>query len=267
MILRQKDVLLPSSVSKNINHMLILEKSWVDQYLVHSYEMDQQRRLSLVAAINYFQESAWRNAEVLGLGFNELAAKNRFWVLSRLYVEMYRYPLWGDTVQLETWPKGMDSLFAMRDFRIKSTSGKEILGAGTTAWLIIDGTTHRLQRIEQICEDMPCFPETAVEYKLDKIALAKIMTPQIRIVAGYTDVDVNRHVNNVCYLNWAINYLPVENEQLTVRSAEINFLSEARLNSPIELLFGSDHEQTWICSLRNPDTQKEYCRVRLEIFI
>ena len=245
--------------------MLILEKSWVDQYLVHSYEIDQQRHLSMVSAINYFQESAWRNAESLGLGFNELAAKNRFWVLSRLYVEMYRYPLWSDTVEVETWPKGMESLFAMRDFRIKTAGGDEILGAGTTAWLIIDGTTHRLQRIEQISENMPIYPQNAVERKLDKIALVDAMTPQIRIIAGYTDVDVNRHVNNVCYLNWAINYLPVENEQLTIRSAEINFLSEARLHSPIELLYGSDREQTWICSLRNPDTKKEYCRVRLEI--
>ena len=242
-----------------------LAESWVDQYLVHSYEMDQQSRLSIVSAINYFQESAWRNAEALGLGYEDLAARDRYWVLSRLYIEMYRYPLWGDTLQLETWPKGMDSLFAMRDFRIKSADGKELLGAGVTAWLIIDGTTHRLQRVEQICDDMPCYPQNALERKPEKITLAAAMTPQTRIVAGYTDVDVNRHVNNVCYLHWAVNYLPLENEQLTVRSAEINFLSEARLHSPVEILYGSDNEQTWVCSLRNPETNKEYCRIRLVI--
>ena len=242
-----------------------LKESWKDQYLIHSYEMDQLSRLSMVSAINYFQESAWRNAEALGLGFKELAAKDRFWVLSRLYVEMYRYPLWGDSIQLETWPKGMESLFAMRDFRIKSADGKELLGAGATAWLIIDGTTHRLQRIEQICVDMPCYPQNAVDYKLGKIALAETMTSQTRIIAGYTDVDVNRHVNNVCYLNWAVNYLPLENNQLTVRSAEINFLSEALLRSPIEIRYGKNDEQTWVCSLRNPETGKEYCRVRLVI--
>jgi len=227
--------------------------------------MDQQSRLSIVSAVNFFQESAWRNAETLGLGYRELAAKNRFWVLSRLYVEMYRYPLWGDTLQLETWPKGMESLFAMRDFRFKSADGKDLYGAGVTAWLIIDGTTHRLQRIEQICDDMPHYPQNALERKLEKITLAATMKPQTCIVAGYTDVDINRHVNNVCYLNWAVNYLPLENEQLTVRSAEINFLSEARLHSPIEILYGSDNKQTWVCSLRNPETSKEYCRIRLVI--
>ena len=245
--------------------MNVLKESWKDQYLVHSYEMDQQSRLSIVSAINFFQESAWRNAEALGLGFKELAAKDRYWVLSRLYVEMYRYPFWGDTIQVETWPKGMESLFAMRDFRFKTTDGKELLGAGATAWLIIDGTTHRLQRIEQICDDMPYYPQNAVEHKLGKIALVETMTPKTRIIAGYTDVDVNHHVNNVCYLNWAVNYLPLENDQLTIRSAEINFLSEARLQSPVEILYGSDGEQTWVCSLHNPDTGKEYCRVRLVI--
>jgi len=245
--------------------MLILKEPWVDRYPIHSYEMDQQGRLSLVSAINYFQESAWRNAEALGLGFHELAAKDRFWVLSRLYVEMYRYPIWGDEILLETWPKGMESLFALRDFRIKSTDG-ELLGAGASAWLIIDGTTHRLQRVENVLNgEMPCYPHNAVEYKPAKIAPAATMTPQTRITAGYTDIDVNAHVNNVSYLNWAVNYLPLEMDALTIRSFEINFLSEARLRSPIEILYGSDDENVWICTLRNPDSGKDYCRVRLVV--
>jgi acyl-ACP thioesterase len=245
--------------------MSVLKESWVDQYPIHSYEVDPQSRLSIVSAINYFQESAWRNAESMGVGFKDLAAKDRFWVLSRLYVEMYRYPLWGDIMQLETWPKGMESLFALRDFRFKSVDGKELLGAGTSAWLIIDGTSHRLQRVDRLCSDMPCYPQDAIDKQLGKIAPAAAMTSQTCIVAGYGDVDVNNHVNNVCYLNWAVNYLPVSSKILTVRSTEINFLSEALLHSPIEILYGSDSEHTWVCSLRNPDTSKEYCRVQLTV--
>ena len=242
-----------------------LKEIWVDQYTIHSYEVDQDSRLSIVSAINFFQESAWRNADALGLGFNDLSAKNQFWILSRMYIEMYRYPLWSDVIQLETWPKGMENMFALRDFRLKSADGKELFGAGATAWLIIDGTTHRIQRIEQICCDIVCYPQNAVEHKPCKIAPAKEMTPQNRIIAGYTDVDVNNHVNNACYLNWAVNYLPVKNEKITIRSAELNFLSEARLHSPVEIVYGSDNEQTWVCSLRNPDTGKEYCRIKLII--
>ena len=237
----------------------------VDKYKIHSYEIDMDSRLSIVSAINYFQESAWRNAEALGVGFKQLAAKDRFWVLSRLYVEIYNYPLWGDDIRLETWPKGIENMFALRDFRIKSVDGKELFAAGVSAWLVIDGTTQRLQRAEHIFGDVPCYPHHALEHKLGKIALASTMTTQTRIIAGYTDVDVNNHVNNVSYLNWAVNYLPIANDRLTVRSAELNFLSEARLRSPVEILYGSDSENTWICALRNPDTGKEYCRIRLII--
>ena len=245
--------------------MIELKETWVDQYLIHSYEIDRHSRLSIVSAVNYFQESAWRNAEAMGLGYNDLAKKDRFWILSRMYIEMFHYPLWGESINLETWPKGMESLFALRDFRIKSADGKQLLGAGVSAWLIIDGTTHRLQRVEQICSDMPCYPQNAVEHKLDKIALASNMTPKTRIVAGYTDVDVNNHVNNVCYLNWAVNYFPFENDKLTVRSAELNFLSEARLHNNVEILYGCDTENVWVCLLRNPDTNKDYCRIRLVV--
>ena len=245
--------------------MNVLKESWTDQYLIHSYEIDQKSQLSIVSAINFFQESAWRNAESLGFGFKDFSAKNRFWVLSRLYVEMYRYPLWGETIQLETWPKGMESLFAMRDFRFKTADGKELLGAGTSAWLIIDGSTHRLQRVDRICSEMPCYPQNAVEHQPARIALSSTMPHQTRIVAGYTDVDVNHHVNNVCYLNWAVNYLPVSKETVTVRSAEINFLSEALLHHPVEICYGNDNEIDWVCSLRDYTTNKEYCRIRLMI--
>ena len=242
-----------------------LKETWVDRYHIHSYEIDQHSCLSIVSAVNYFQESAWRNAESMGVGFRELASKNRFWVLSRLYVEMYRYPMWGDHIQLETWPKGMESLFAMRDFRIKSADGAELLGAGASAWLIIDGTTHRLQRVDHICDDMPYYPQNAVNRPLGKIAPAGEMTSKHSVIAGYTDVDVNNHVNNVCYLNWAVNHLPVENDKLAVRSLEINFLSEALLHSPIELLYGQIDEHTWLCSLQNPETGKEYCRIQIAV--
>ncbi len=242
-----------------------LKSSWIDQYPIHSYEVDQHSCLSIVSAVNYFQESAWRNAESMGFGFKQLSEKDRFWVLSRLYVEMYRYPVWGDTIQLETWPKGMGGLFALRDFRFKSADGQELLGAGVSAWLIIDGTTHSLQRVDHVCGDMPCYPQHALPRQPEKVPLSKEMISHANIVAGYTDVDVNNHINNVCYLNWAVNHLPMEDDKLTIRSIEINFLSEARLHSPIELLYGKTENNLYVCSLRHPETGKEYCRCRIKV--
>ena len=242
-----------------------LKSSWTDEYRIHSYEVDRHSRLSFVSVVNYCQESAWLNAEAMGFGFKQLSAKDRYWILSRIYLEMYSYPLWGDTIVVETWPKGMESLFALRDFRIKSKDGNELLGAGTSAWLIIDGTTHRLQRVDHVCGDMPRYPQDALPRQPEKINLPEDMVTRTSIIAGYNDVDVNNHVNNVCYLNWAINFLPVEEPQLTIRSVEVNFLSEALLNSPIEILYGSPGEGMYTCSLRHPATGKEYCRCRIQI--
>jgi len=240
-------------------------KLWADSYPVHSYEVDSKSRAKIVSIINYFQESAWRNAESLGIGFHDLATKNLFWVLSRLYVEIYEYPLWGQNISLETWAKGIDNMFALRDFRLKSNDSEKLLGAGTSAWLIIDGKTQRLQRIEQTFSHIKCNTQNAIEHKFTKITLAPTMTSQARTIAGYSDLDVNNHVNNVSYLNWAVNYFPVESPVLNIRSAELNFLSEARLRSPIEILYGKLCEKIWICSLRNPETEKEYCRIKLKI--
>ncbi len=241
-----------------------LKEAWSEHYQVHSYEIDKNSRMSIVSAVNYFQESAWHDAEALGFGYKQLKEKDRFWVLSRLYVEMEQYPVWGDKIQIETWPKGMDGLFALRDFRLKSGNGN-FLGGGTSAWLIIDGTSHRLQRVDHICGDMPYYPHNALPKQPDKIVLPEEMMPNGSEQACYTDVDINNHVNNTCYLSWAINHLPVEIEQLKIHSVELNFLSEAKLKDPIALLYGKIDQSSYVCSLQHPLTKKEYCRCRINI--
>jgi medium-chain acyl-[acyl-carrier-protein] hydrolase len=65
------------------------------------------------------QESAYLHAEHLGVGHTQLAPLQMSWVLSRMRIEISRWPKWGDTVRLRTWPSGRDRLFYYRDFEIK----------------------------------------------------------------------------------------------------------------------------------------------------
>jgi medium-chain acyl-[acyl-carrier-protein] hydrolase len=126
---------------------------WTEQIKICSYDVDFTHRATSATLCRYFLEAAWNHAEALGVGFTELERQSKFWVLSRLLLEVQHYPVWGSAVTLRTWPRGAKSLFAMRDFEIADGAGTPI-AAGSSAWLVLDAASKRPQRLNKLMPDL-----------------------------------------------------------------------------------------------------------------
>lgn len=197
------------------------------EHYVHSYQADAGHRIYTTTLLHFMQESAWRHAEELGLGYKALELAGQYWVLSRMYVEFFQLPLWGDTVTVETWPRGVEGLFAMREFRMFN-SADSLLAAGSSAWLILDAQTHRPSRSGLACFDgLTLRKEKATDYQPLKIALPDTMENMGCVEVHLSDIDVLKHVNNVRYFNWALDRTPELLQNPSIASVELNFLSES----------------------------------------
>src|SRR5689334_19025143 len=133
----------------HMNHASGESPVWIDNLKVCSYDVDFTRRATCTSLCRYFLEAAWNHAEALGMGFSDLAQKGQFWVLSRLLLEVERYPLWGSALTLRTWPRAVKSVFAMRDFEFVDGTGSR-LAAGSSAWLVLDAVSKRPQRLNKL---------------------------------------------------------------------------------------------------------------------
>src|SRR5262245_7112120 len=122
---------------------------WREEFKIHSYDVDLKQRITLEAVSRYFLEAAWNHAEALGVGYSQLEQQNRIWVMARLLMKISRYPRWGDTMVLTTWPRASKSVLAMRDFQIADFSGKPVLG-GASAWLVLGARSRKPQRIDKL---------------------------------------------------------------------------------------------------------------------
>ena len=91
---------------------------WKDRYTVKSYDVDQEKRITLSSLFNCFQESASHHAGRCDLGYKSLRERGLFWVLSRLRIEIKRLLLWEEEFTVETWSKGAEGIFAVRDFLV-----------------------------------------------------------------------------------------------------------------------------------------------------
>ena len=206
-------------------------------FSVASYEADLTGKLSLFALFNRFQDLAGIHAAHLQVGYEHLQVSKLAWILSRIKVQILSLPSWGDTVQLATWPKGIDRLFAMREFSLTSEKGATLVLA-TSAWLLVDIEKNRPQRIESLPTDLR-FPRAphAIQEELDKIQMPDGLGTVFDRPVWLSDIDTNRHVNNAQYAKWVgdcFSEHQCRNRRMT--SMQINYLEETLSGDTIGLL-------------------------------
>ncbi len=197
----------------------------------------------LDALFGCFQEAAGHHARDLGVGREHLDAQGCFWVLSRCWMRVRRYPAWGKEFVVRTWPQGVRRLFALRHFRLLDPDGEEF-GSGISAWVILDAAKHRPVRPGPFLEHMVLPDEPDVEGDiLEKQDVAQNMRELRPVTVPYSDLDVNRHVNNAAYVRWILDSFDQEHhERRQVRSIRIDYLAETLLGETISIQSQSDFE-------------------------
>jgi acyl-ACP thioesterase len=236
------------------------------EYEVNSYLTDLKSQLSLPALFYLLQESAFIHAETHNFGWATLSENNLFWALSRIKVQIDDYPLWKDTVFVETWSKGPDNIMAYRDFEVYSSNSKKILAA-TSAWLILNMETRKPQRITPMKDKFPApYDRRALDIRLEKLPQHKVRpSDYIVYTVPYSAIDINGHVNNTLYIQWVIDNFPVDYIiNHNVYDIEINYLHEAMAGLQYYVIIEDILPDEYLCSIvRFPDN-KELSRMMLK---
>ena len=179
-----------------------------ESFRVRAYEIDPEARLALPALCDWLQEAAGNHATDLGVATDRLLESGRAWVLSRLRVEIAALPRWRQRVTVETWPSAENGLVAERDFLVLDEHGAPLARA-ISHWVIIDVARRRPVRLPEAV--------TGIELPDRQRALTPAASPlappdQSALVRHFSvrrsDLDLNLHVNNVRYVEWALEAVP-----------------------------------------------------------
>jgi acyl-ACP thioesterase len=235
------------------------------EYKIHVHETDVNSKLNLASLFNYLQDIASEHAEILGFGRADLMKYNQFWALSRMYAEISVWPEWKESIIVKTYTKGVDKLFALRNYEVSYPDGKHIAFA-TSSWLILDQTTRRIQRPETALIHFNRHPETqksplryASKLELNESEVKNSDKFKVKI----SDLDINLHTNNVKYLQWISDSYDIDFvKENCIHSIEINYLSESFYNDEVYLQTRTDTDSYCNHSVIRSDG-KELCRVRL----
>jgi medium-chain acyl-[acyl-carrier-protein] hydrolase len=238
--------------------------SWKEKRSIESFEIDMNGKLHPFMLFAFLLNCAWKHANQTDFSYSALSDRNLMWVLSKIQIEIYRMPMWGEHIILETWGKSLEKLYALRDFAVTTVNGEKLCSA-TSAWLILDKTSRRPQRLESMMKSFPWRHERSeITTDVKKVAEGSGSRFCNEISVVYSDIDVNKHVNATRYLKWIIDSYPLEKQmKQMLKHVDISFLSEATLEDRVVVSIAAKDEGD-LCAVRRLDDNQELCRARIE---
>ena len=83
------------------------------------------------------------------------------------------------------------------------------------------------------------------------------------IQVSYGDLDMHNHVNNLKYVEWMINWLPLEFLRThTLKEMEVNYMSEASYKDEIAACYEKKGKLNFLHRIIRKNDNLEICRGR-----
>ena len=171
---------------------------------IRGHYTDLEGRLIVKSLCDLFNDVANVQTYALKIDVPTLNEQGLTWMLHKLHILIDRMPEQGEKVTLETWPSGIDRLFAIRDFRM--LDGEEVILRATSEWMVIDLNRRRPVRLPAFCVD----GIREIPFELDTKKMPTDFESTRRFTATYDNIDFNKHVTQATYVRWVTNSLSYE---------------------------------------------------------
>jgi acyl-ACP thioesterase len=211
------------------------EKTGVFHFVTESWLLDFRGRMTVPMIGNWLLHAASGHASQRGFGFRDMTERHIAWVLSRLAIEIDRYPAMSEPVTLYTWIDEVGRLFTGRCFELADSAGLPVIRA-RSVWAAIDLQTRRptpldVEGLSVYVSDRPCPME-----RPGKIVPVENQTEGIPCQVKYSDLDINGHINSIKYMEHLLDlFEPDLFREKEIRRFEIAYLSEGRYGMPLAL--------------------------------
>lgn len=238
------------------------DKEFSQTFFLTPAECNPMQRMPITLVLSRLIEVATLHADKLNIGFKALSKQNLSWVLTRVAIEMKRYPHVNENYMITTWIESFNKHFSERNFEISDGRGK-IFGYARTVWVGINkdtrqaGLVHSEINPELFIGDKEC--PIAKPQRLKPVADNEARISEYRF--KYSDIDFNRHVNSCKYVDLLLNQWSLEfHDSHRLERFEIAYTREAYFDDNVLVKVTNSGLD---CIAELVDQVDTYCRARL----
>ena len=182
---------------------------WYERnYFIHYYDVDLKKKASISSLLRYFEDIAILHSEHVNRGIDYYIMHHVGWVLYKWDIKIIRYPEFRETIKVRTRPSYLKGFQAYRYFDVLDSKGNQIVSANSM-WLFLNTDTKKPTRItEDIFEGYGVDKNKMTELEFGIIKEISKVDAEKDFDVRYIDIDSNHHVNNIKYVEWALELVP-----------------------------------------------------------
>lgn len=210
-----------------------------EKYKVPFYESDTFKNMKISSLLAVALQISGEQSTRLGRSDVWIAEKfNYFWAIIEYELEMIRLPRFNEEITIETEASSYNNFFCYRHFWFRDSAGQLLIEIQTT-WVLMDRDSRKIERV---------LDEIVAPYQSDKIS--KILKPhkfvkrtdfekisEFSYPVRFSDLDMNGHVNNAKYYDWAADTLDFDfRKQFAPAKVYIKYNHEVRYGTDITVL-------------------------------
>lgn len=179
-------------------------------YFVHYYDSDLKKRALITSLMRYFEDIAILQSEDASVGLDYYTNNKVAWVLYKWDIEILDFPKFKDTIRVVTCPLAFAKFYAFRSFDIYSLTGEHQVRGGSM-WFFVDMNTRRPAKIPQeVYDSYQITPADTRQLEIEDPQSPGEISYSTNFRVRQSDIDTNGHVNNIKYIEWALEALPQE---------------------------------------------------------
>jgi medium-chain acyl-[acyl-carrier-protein] hydrolase len=207
---------------------------YLHRYPVHYYDCDSRLRMTVIALLRYFEDLALLQSEDYGVGIAYYEKENVAWLLSRWDIRLHGVLRHRSEAHVLTQPMGMRRFLANRRYVVHDAEGA-LVAEAESQWVYLDTARKRPARIPE-----EIFRRYGVEGDLESLptpqapATVERVDEEREFSVRMSDIDSNGHVNNIRYVEWALEALPADIvRDGTLRRLLVHYRKEVRYGTDV----------------------------------
>ena len=154
---------------------------------------------------------ACMHSDTAGYGIREIPTTHLSWVQLNWRVQIIRRLKYGEEITIKTWAREATKVSTLRDFEVLDKDNKTVCIA-TTRWTLTNIDTQSITKItDDVIEKYDPESHTIMpEFEFKKLKEPDTFSNEYVYTTQRRDIDVNKHMHNLNYLDLAYETLPEE---------------------------------------------------------
>lgn len=218
--------------------------------------------------LDLLENTACIHSEIAGYGVNQMEKTHLSWVLLHWKVQILKRVPFHTPITIKTWAKAANKCLTYRDFEMYDENN-ELIGVASTKWSLVDTQTGRITKITP--EIINCYSPEDSRNVFEEVDISKLREPECIenkkpdyvFTVSRRDIDMNRHMHNLYYLDYAVEALPKEvYENLDCNQFEIMYKNGAKLGETVNCFYIKEENHHMIV-MKNAEDSRLHAIIQL----